>query len=554
MFTLVVYTDWLVQTLVRKGLGLIVLHLQGDAWKWEWLHFFICSIFIEKLTRTQGISSLVPVLPIPAPWTFYKSGSSVCAKGASLKWAVLGGDFSHRGHVWHLVERKPISPFTCSTLGEVNGLIQFLNFGRSTALVHLGFILLSWERTFLQMTCLLGFRAKYCGETPPGVGLLRGSADVARTFPMSRSQWSSASLFRKCWELLGCSSVEESHQSIWKNTWALKYTPQWWCWQVGRTLTKRPKTYRRPPGKTYCHCAAQLCKSRLLTELQGRQPFLLVFFVSIISWKVWCRAGSNVGGCLKSVLESFLSEGREERLPPGRLQARLSWKMLPRSSRRMARLPFPWITASLQTLTDTTYGRAKCGSHMWTVGMLDIRAKGRLQTQIILKFFTSWIADPWGSRKFVYFLFWDPGQACGRLIAESWKSSGTRKRHRVCAHLLTSGAQAAPRHSEVCRTLMSVSSAHFPLFLSRSGPNGFLREQSKCLLMTCRFWTWKGKKESKLRSKFLFLCHIPFFGSKVRSTDVRLYRVYFYFQIRSFYRTIQFSFVFCYKKYFILFY
>lgn len=167
MFTLVVYTDWLVQTLVRKGLGLIVLHLQGDAWKWEWLHFFICSIFIEKLTRTQGISSLVPVLPIPAPWTFYKSGSSVCAKGSSLKWAVLGGDFSHRGHVWHLVERKPISPFTCSTLGEVNGLIQFLNFGRSTALVHLGFILLSWERTFLQMTCLLGFHAKYCGETPP---------------------------------------------------------------------------------------------------------------------------------------------------------------------------------------------------------------------------------------------------------------------------------------------------------------------------------------------------------------------------------------------------
>lgn len=459
MFTLVVYTDWLVQTLVRKGLGLIVLHLQGDAWKWEWLHFFICSIFIEKLTRTQGISSLVPVLPIPAPWTFYKSGSSVCAKGSSLKWAVLGGDFSHRGHVWHLVERKPISPFTCSTLGEVNGLIQFLNFGRSTALVHLGFILLSWERTFLQMTCLLGFRAKYCGETPPpGVGLLRGSADVARTFPMSRSQWSSASLFRKCWELLGCSSVEESHQSIWKNTWALKYTPQWWCWQVGRTLTKRPKTYRRPPGKTYCHCAAQLCKSRLLTELQGRQPFLLVFFVSIISWKVWCPAGSNVGGCLKSVLESFLSEGREERLPPGRLQARLSWKMLPRSSRRMARLPFPWITASLQTLTDTTYGRAKCGSHMWTVGMLDIRAKGRLQTQIILKFFTSWIADPWGSRKSEVCVFSLLGPRPGLWKTDRRKLEILRNKEaapclRSFAHLRSSGCSAPLRglqNTNVC--------------------------------------------------------------------------------------------------------
>ena len=61
----------------------------------------------------------------------------------------------------------------------------------------------------------------------------------------------------------------------------------------------------------------------------------------------------------------------------------------------------------------------------------------------LLSFFISWTISQWGNIKFEYFLFWDPGQICGRPITDNWlwyteeRGSGI-----VSSHFLTSGIWA----------------------------------------------------------------------------------------------------------------
>lgn len=125
-----------------------------------------------------------------------------------------------------------------------------------------------------------------------------------------------------------------------------------------------------------------------------------------------------------SVSESFLPilpNAWKKWTPAGSLHERLSENCyLAHREGWQGEFHFLRITGSLQILSDTVYGWGKFRSPVQTVGTSEIFAKGREQTQSILFFFISWIAGQWRSKKFMYFLFWDPGQACGRLSIENW--------------------------------------------------------------------------------------------------------------------------------------
>lgn len=120
-------------------------YFSADVWKWEWLDFFILRIFVEKLSRTQWISPLVPSLSIFVPWTFCKTGSSAFAKASPLKWDILRGNAFLSFFKNTSGEVKSISPFTHSTVREMCWLTWLVNFRRIIGHAYLGLILLSFR-------------------------------------------------------------------------------------------------------------------------------------------------------------------------------------------------------------------------------------------------------------------------------------------------------------------------------------------------------------------------------------------------------------------------
>lgn len=136
----------------------------------------------------------------------------------------------------------------------------------------------------------------------------------------------------------------------------------------------------------------------------------------------------------------ILPTAGEKEIPAGQLQGRLSWQMLPSSSGRVARR---WgllvVYKSCWTLCmDGESSEAMCQQLAHWKYLLREH-----QTQSILFFFISRIAGQWRSRKFMDFLFWDVGQACGKLVIEIWLWN-TRELGSgiVSTHFLTSGVQA----------------------------------------------------------------------------------------------------------------
>lgn len=189
----------------------------------------------------------------------------------------------------------------------------------------------------------------------------------------------------------------------------------------------------------------------------------------------------------------ILPHAGEKRTPAGQLQGRLSWQMLSSSSGRVARR---WgllvVYKSCWTpCMDGESSEAMCQQLAHWKYLLKEQ-----QTQSILFFFISWIAGQWRSRKFMDFLFWDAGHACGKLVIEIWLWNTQELGSAILSSLISSLQEfrlLKAAQKCVCKMLSACLSL-FSIFLSNSLPNYFLFvKKSKCCLMICSFWTQEGK-------------------------------------------------------------
>lgn len=154
--------------------------------------------------------------------------------------------------------------------------------------------------------------------------------------------------------------------------------------------------------KYYGHCAAQLCKSWLLTKLKGqtvRQPALSLaacFPVSQVHL-VNCGTEQRIAQhcCSESVFPTppylpILPKALGKWIPVDAYRRSCPDKCFPEGWQ--GECHFLRITGSLQILSDTVDGWGKFRNHVRAVGTLEVFVKGREQTQSILFFFISQIA------------------------------------------------------------------------------------------------------------------------------------------------------------------